>query len=166
MAFTMFRRVLAAGLLAALVAAIPSAAAAASGVLAGRVVAADGMTPLEGVVVALVDAKTQQTVVSATADAAGVFRASAPQGTYRVVAETKKGAYLTQGAVKVAAGANPPVSLTLKDAAVRQDPGAPPAGGQDELATWAKWTIVGAIVVTGVLVVDAVADDESSATPF
>ena len=97
-----------------------SALAGEPGVVVGRVLANDGVTPLPGVVVSLVDNHSQAVFESQPSTERGTFEAKAPAGDYRVVAATPKGAFLASGAVRVAAGANPPVSLTLKQAAAAE----------------------------------------------
>jgi len=140
--------------------------AAEPGVVVGRVLATDGVTPLPGVVVSLVDEKSKAVYASAPSSARGTFEAQAPAGDYRVVAESGKGAYLAGGAVRVAAGANPPVALMLQQAAGQEGTATPPPPAST-MPTWAKWVIVGGIVVTGGLVVAAVTDDadEPQASP-
>jgi hypothetical protein len=168
-----YRRTLALALVVSMALAIaPSPVLAAeSGVVVGKVLAADGVTPLSGVVVSLVDSKSQQVFSSSPSSDRGAFETSAPAGDYRVVADTSNGAFLTAGAVRVAAGANPPMSLTLRQAAA-QEPGTPPpppppATPPSTISPWAKWVIVGGIVVAGILVVDAVTsdDDEPVSSP-
>lgn len=145
--------------------------AAEPGVVVGRVLATDGVTPLPGVVVSLVDEKSKAVYASAPSSARGTFEAQAPAGDYRVVAESGKGAYLAGGAVRVAAGANPPVALMLQQAAGQEGTATPPPATPpppaSTMPTWAKWVIVGGIVVTGGLVVAAVTDDadEPQASP-
>lgn len=137
------------------------------GVVVGRVLANDGVTPLRGVVVSLVDNHSQSVYESQPSTERGTFEAKAPAGDYRVVAATPKGAFLASNSVRVAAGANPPVSLTLKQAAAAEPTGStppatpPPSSASNPLPTWAKWVIVGGIVVTGALVVDAVTSDDN-----
>ena len=95
---------------------------------------------------------------------------SAPAGSYRVVAETPQGAYLASDAVDLSAGDNRPVSLSLNGAAPNYQ-STSGAGGQQtkggSLPTWAKWVIVGGIVVIGAAAVASVTsdDDETPASP-
>lgn len=165
------RRALAVMLALALtsVATIPSVLAAPSARLEGRVLDADGMTPLHGVVVNLLDSQGHATFPSSPTNERGVFAATAPAGTYRIVAETPSGAYLASNSVRLVDGRNAPLSLTLKQTAPGEPAPPPPAASGSktgELRPWAKWTIVGGIVVGGLLVIDAVTSDESSASGF
>jgi hypothetical protein len=166
-----FRRALAMIVAVALmsVVATPLLLAGASARLQGRVLDADGMTPMSGVVVNLLDAKSRTSFPSRPTNERGVFEAAAPAGTYRIVAETSRGAYLASGPVKLRDGRNAPLSLTLRQAAPGDTtPPPPPSGGKSggELKPWAKWTIVGGIVVGGLLVINSVTSDESAASGF
>lgn len=169
---TRFHGVLVTLVVAALVIALlPHAVrAGASARLQGRVLDADGVTPLHGVVVNLLDGKNRVSFPSTPTDQRGMFEAEAPAGSYSIVAETARGAYLASGSVKLKDGRNAPLSLTLKQAGPEgQAPaGETPPGGTKtgKLAPWAKWTIVGGIVVAGLLVIDSVSSNESPASGF
>ncbi len=171
MSFFRFRRAVAVGVIAALVLVIVPLPAAAGepALLQGRVTAADGVSAMSGVVVTLVNERTRSTFASDPTNDRGAFQASAPAGSYRLVAETPKGAFLASGSVKLAGGENPTVSLALKEAQ-EGEAGAPaaaaPPAAQSGMAPWAKWVIVGGIVVAGLLVIDAVSDDEEPASGF
>ena len=102
------------------------AAAPVSAELVGRVVSADGVTPRRGVVVALFDETTRAIYRSEPSAPSGGFRiAGAPAGNYRVVAEASEGAFVAGSPVRLAAGANPPLSLALQPAP-EPTPPAPP----------------------------------------
>ena len=91
------------------------ALAADTAVLQGRVVAADGLTPVTEAVVTLVDVTSERTFSSPPCGEAGTFRLdSAPAGTYALVVEAPEGAYLAASEVALQAGANPPVALAIK----------------------------------------------------
>jgi len=145
------------------------APAAGLALLQGRVLDADGKKPMSGVVVTLFDPTTQATFSSSPSDERGVFKASAPAGTYRLVAETGGGAFLAAGPVEMSEGKNPAVALTLQ----RQTggtgdtaSGTPDQQKKDELKPWVKWTIIGVIGVAAILAVDAASGDEGSASGF
>jgi len=152
---------------------LPGTLAGPSAMLRGRVVGPDGTTPLSGVVVNLVDNKSRTAFPSEPSNERGVFEASAPVGSYSLVASTSHGAYLASSPLTLREGQNPPVSLMLKQASAAPEKGGAPAEAgaapsstakKDDLAPWAKWTIVGGIVVAGLLVIDAVSEDETPAS--
>ena len=155
--------------LAELTVPVPTSAAGAA-LLKGRVLDADGVSPLSDVVVTLFDARGSSNFPSGPTDARGVFQASAPVGSYRLVASTPAGAFLASNEIQLAAGANAPVALTLKRQAAAGDPASgipPPASGKKSpLAPWAKWTIIGGIAVASILAIDAVTSDEKPASGF
>jgi hypothetical protein len=128
-------------------------------------------TPEEGVVVTLVGPSSDRSYSSSPSDEFGTFRVEgAAVGSYRVVAETTRGAYLAADAVELAPGVNRPVALTLDSDApsFQTEPGTPAAGsggGGGGLPTWAKWTIVGGIAVLALLAIDQVTSDEDPSSP-
>jgi hypothetical protein len=138
--------------------------AGAMGSIEGRVTTAPDHGPRGGVVVRLVDDAAKRTYRSSSTDARGAFRVQAEPGTYRVLVDTPEGAFLASNSVKVAAGHNPPVSLSLKRQAGQTPP--PPSSPSSGMATWQKAVIVGAIAVGALLVVDGVTQDEKQASPF
>jgi len=118
----------------------------------GRVFESDGITPYEGVVIALYDAGNEQVYWSDSTGTEGTFLIDeAPAGTYAVVAETGEGAFLTAETLEIQAGDNRPLSLTLKVA-----PGQSQSGSQ--LEPWKKWTIAGGIGVAALVLVLDVTD--------
>ncbi len=168
MAPSPFRRIVAGALvvtMALLVANLP-ALAGSNAVFRGRVLEADGVNPRPGVVVALVDENDGKTFQSAPADARGYFRIdAAPAGTYAVVARASEGAFLAANAVTLNAGANKPVSLSLKaSAAAGGSGGSNPQ--QDKIAGWVKWVIVGGIAVGALVVADQLTKQETPASGF
>lgn len=154
--------------------------------LSGRVLAGPEQ-PRAGVVVALYDTRTEDTFRSSPTDARGTFHIdAAPAGTYALLVETGEGAFLASDHIRLDAGSARAVSLSLQPGA---DP-VPPAGEQpkpaeptpdtpkaspapasakqqkqQKLAPWAKWVIVGGVVVGGALVINALTQ-EDSASPF
>ena len=82
MTFPSTRRYVASAVVLALAfVALPAPAlAAAPGVVVGRVVATDGVTPLSGVVVSLVDKNSQAVFASQPSTERGTFQAQAPAG--------------------------------------------------------------------------------------
>lgn len=133
-------------------------------VFTGKVLESDPPTPMSGVVITLVDPSSEETFSSEETDADGLFRVDkAPAGSYRIVAETEQGAYLAGNAVDLTPGENRPVSLTLNGAAPNYQSTAGAGGQQSQggsLPTWAKWVIVGGIVVIGAAAVASVTSDE------
>ena len=138
--------------------------AAEDSVLTGRVMDADGFTPREGVVVALVDAENRLVYRSAPTSDEGSFEIdSAPAGGYRLLAETADGAFLASNDFKLASGTNEPVSLKLTPEG--QAPNVTIAPGQAGPETsWWQWAIAGAIIVTGLLVVSDASESTGSPT--
>jgi len=167
MATRRFRPVLALTLIAVLTASQLPIAAADAAAMHGRVFAAGGEGPEAGAVVVLVDLEREIEVRSAPTAADGAFAIpEAPPGTYSVIVETPSGAYLAADALVLREGLNAPLSLTLNPGA-RPRTGLAQQSSGSNLPTWAKWVIVGGIVVAGVLVVGDVTDDvEEPATPF
>jgi len=126
--------------------------------LAGRVFDADGATPRAGVVVTLVDAATDLTVSSEPTNDEGAFRIEqAPQGSYHVLAETSEGAFLAEERIELQAGANRPLSLTLKVAPAQGTTGS-------RMKPWKKWTITGLIAVTALFLINE-ASSEADTSP-
>jgi len=146
--------------------------------LSGRIVAADGVTPRAGVVVALFDEQSRTTYRSDPSSTEGAFNiAEAPAGSYRMLAETSEGAYLASNQFQLEPGQNRPVSLSLDPqtdptgdeggAGGEGDPAADEqAAKKDGLPTWARWVIAGAILVGGVLVIEELTKEEEPASPF
>lgn len=171
------RRILAATLvlgMASLPANLP-ALAGSEARLEGRVLGADGITPLSGVIVTLLDSRSREVFSSQPTSDRGSFHVSASSpGGYTLLAETSAGAFLAPGSVTLREGSNAPIALTLKLAQEEPQEGpkegegeAPPPETQEQekkkgLAGWPKWVIVGGIVVGGLLVIDAVTSEEKS----
>lgn len=155
--------------------------------LSGRVLAGPEQ-PRAGVVVTLYDTRTEDTFRSAPTDSRGAFHIdTAPPGTYALLVEAGEGAFLASDSIRLDSGAPRAVSLSLNPGA---DP-VPPQGEQPKApepkapeppkdqsepapaktpkqkkaAPWAKWVIVGGIVVGGVLVIDSLTK-EDTASPF
>ena len=168
------RRVLAATVCGTMLAAIapPPAAAREAAQFQGRVLSMDGVTPLGGVIVTLVQEQSRSTFPSGPTDSRGAFQISAPSGTYTLVAATERGAFLASGPVTLREGKNPPLALTLKEEA--PEPAEPPQPQPPEQATkekgalegWPKWVVVGGIVVGGLYLLDELTKDEKPASGF
>ena len=193
MALPLVRRSLA--LAMALVVLVPSVAAPLpSAQLRGRVVLADGKTPSTGVTVVLVDAMGQARYRSEPTSSRGVFRISAAEaGTYRLLAETKDGAFLAPEAVSLQAGDTRALSLALTPAGQEPAPAPEPTPTDpapaeptepapapteppkpatpatppsvDQGPDWRKWVIVGGIGVAALLTINEMSD-EDEASPF
>jgi hypothetical protein len=132
--------------------------------LVGRVFDSDGITPRRDVVVTLVDERSQVTFSSQPTDGEGTFTiVDAVAGGYFLLAETSEGAFLAGDRLELQQGANKPLSLTLTVAPAQTSPG----GAQTGLPTWAQWTIAGAIIVTGLFLINEVTEDvEEDVSPF
>ena len=134
------------------------------GTLSGRVVTIDRQAFAETVTIVLVNPETMEEVRSSPTNAEGSFRFDAPAGRYVVLAETEAGAYLASESFTVVAGVNPEILLTL-DSTLQ--PTADLGQQGTGLATWAKWLIVGGIVVGAALVIDSATEDtEAPGSPF
>lgn len=172
------RRVLAATVCGTMLALIapPPAAAREAAQFQGRVLSVDGVTPLGGVVVTLLQEQSRSTFPSGPTDSRGTFQISAPSGTYTLVAATERGAFLASDPVRLREGKNPPLSLTL-----RQEPTEPPtppteppepkppeqaSGKKGGLVGWTKWVVVGGIVVGGFYLLNELTKDEKPASGF
>jgi hypothetical protein len=140
-----------------------------SAVFSGKVFQSESTTPKPGVVVTLVDPDSEKSFSSEPTNDEGSFRLdTAPAGSYMVVAETSDGAYLAADAVELSSGDNRPVALTLTGAAPNYQSSPGTSGQQqNQLPTWAKWTIVGGIAVLALLAIDSVtSDEEKTSSPF
>ncbi len=169
MAPSFFRRFVAGAVvvtMALLVANLP-ALAGSSAVFRGRVLEADGVSPRPGVVVALVDTNAGKMFESSPADARGFFRIdAAPAGTYAVVARASEGAFLAADSVTLNAGANKPVSLSLKANAATGSTATGTTQQQEKISPLVKWIIVGGIAVGALIVADNITKEETPASGF
>lgn len=142
------------------------ALAADAAVLQGRVVASDGLTPVTGAVVTLVDVSGERTFSSPPSGETGTFRLdSAPAGTYALVIEAAEGAYLAASEVALQEGPNPPVALAIKageESGSGQIP--PPPSPQEKV--WKKWVFIGLVGISAAATVKFVSDDEDKGSPF
>jgi len=124
--------------------------------LDGRVFQQDGVTPRDGVVVALYDAATEQTYRSAPSDTDGSFSIdSAPAGDYSLLAQAEQVAYLADSSLTLTEGANPPLSLSIAQVA--------PAQNRDDdegLPMWAKGLVGGVVVVAALFVINEIIEDK------
>ncbi len=134
------------------------------GILQGKVVAEDGVSPMEGVVVHLAVRDGGADYSSSPTNSEGVFRLdAAPAGDYAVLAETGQGAYLASDSIHLSAGENRPVALRIQTRAGT----APAQSGGGKLPTWGKIVIVGTLALAAYAVIDDTQDDsEPNATPF
>jgi hypothetical protein len=161
-----YRRILAAAVIVAvnsLFTGIPALTADPS-VFEGRVFDEDGLTPVTGVVVRLLDADTMSTFDSAPTDAEGRFSIdSAPAGRYSLQAKDRDRVFLASDDLRVEAGKNPPVSLTLRPDA-NMAPAQTTKKGQP---LWVKATIAGGITIAGLFLIHEVTEDvEEPSSPF
>ena len=137
----------------------------------GRVFQADGVTPRTGVVVALVDAETQQTYRAEPTNGEGAFTlAAAPAGTYNLLAETDEGAFLATDSIRLDEGANRALALSLDPSQGYNAQGSTPSSAGSSgsgMPNWAKGLIAGAIGVAALWVINDSSDDvEESASTF
>lgn len=147
------------------------ALSAGSAQFGGRVFQADGVTPRTGVVVALVDAETQQTYRAEPTNAEGAFAlAAAPAGTYNLLAETDEGAFLASEAIRLEAGANRALALSLDPSRSYNGQSTPSSAGGSSgsgMPNWAKGLIAGAIGVVALVVINEAGKDvEEPASTF
>jgi hypothetical protein len=141
------------------------ALAADTAMLQGRVVAADGVTPVSEAIVTLVDVSGERTFSSSPTGEAGTFRLdSAPAGSYALVVDSRDGAYLAASEVALQAGENPPVALAIKagDSGSGQIP--PPPSPTAKV--WKKWVFIGLVGMSAAATVKFVGDDEDKGSPF
>lgn len=130
----------------------------------GRVFQEDGLTPLPGVVVRLVDADNLASFDSEPTDAEGRFAIdSAPAGRYSLLAKDRDRVFLAAESLAVAAADNRPVSLAL-----RPEANLAPAQAQKKgYPLWAKVTIAGGITIAGLFLINEVTEDaEEPSSPF
>ena len=143
----------------------PAIQAGAVASLSGKVFQPDGRTPRSGVVVSLVNHEGTREVRSTPTTEEGTFLIEdATEGEYHLVVETAEGAFVTGATVKLAAGTNRPVALTLRTDDDFQQPQFAASGGG--LPTWAKWVIAGGIIVGALLVINEINSDEDPASGF
>lgn len=168
----------------------PPLAASDAARLPGRVVGADGVTPREGVVVALVSPADGARFTSSPSDGHGTFVVdSAPTGTYRLMVETPEGVFIAPTPLELAAGEHPGVALALKPAA-QEDTGQQEADQQEEegegegevageeeplppppppeagMKPLTKWVIAGSIIVGGLGAMAVITEEEDPTSPF
>jgi len=137
----------------------------------GRVFQADGVTPRTGVVVALVDAETQQTYRAEPTNDEGAFAlTAAPAGNYNLLAETDEGAFLASDSIRLNEGANRSLALSLDPSRNYSGQGATSSSGGSSgsgMPMWAKGLIAGAIGVAALFVINEAGDDvEEPASTF
>ena len=136
----------------------------------GKVYGSSAADPMSGVVVTLVEPTSETTYSSQPSMDDGTFRVEgAPAGSYRVVAETKRGAFLAGTPVSLAPGKNQPVALTLGQVDTQTSQSTGGSQSQSGLPKWAKWTIVGGIAVIALIAIDNITDDtddEPDVSPF
>ena len=136
----------------------------------GRVFQADGVTPRTGVVVALVDAETQQVYRAEPTNDEGAFALeAAPAGTYNLLAETDEGAFLASDSIRLNEGANRSLALSLDPSGYNAQGSTPSSAGSSGsgMPNWAKGLIAGAIGVAALLVINEAGDDvEEPASTF
>lgn len=133
----------------------------------GKIVAPDGVSPLEGVVVRLVDLETKAIFDSAVSNDAGLVRIeTAPAGRYTLLARDGDEVFLGADVLKLDSGWNPPLALMLTgDVSPGPVPAlAPAASGGGGFPLWANIVIVGAVVLTSVGLMVNATDKET--TPY
>lgn len=137
-----------------------------SALFQGKVVSSDGITPLSGVVVRLVDNETKAVFDSAPSGDEGVFRIdTAPGGEYTLLARSGDTAFLATDSLVLEPGANRPLALTLNEG-----PSLAPAQQAQAkgLPLWAKIVIGGVIGIAAIFVISESGDStaEVPASPF
>jgi hypothetical protein len=134
-------------------------------VFRGKVLGADGVTPLSGVIVRLADNRSAAVYDSGPTGEDGIFRIeTAPAGDYALLAKNDDVAYVAADSLTVTEGDNQPVSLTLTPG----PPLAPAQTTQKELPLWGKILIGGVIAVAAIFIVNEIVSDDSElpASPF
>jgi hypothetical protein len=130
----------------------------------GRVVAEDGVSPIEGVVIKLAMRETGTLYSSSPSNRDGAFRLdTAPEGTYAVLAQAADGAYLAAESIQLKSGQNQQVAVMIRPQAEL----APAQGGASSLPLWGKIVIGGTLTLAALAIIDGVSNDsEPAATPF
>ena len=162
---TRIQRILGTVLTVALIlVAVPSTTLAGTAVFQGKVVADDGVTPLEGIVVRIGVQATGAIYDSAPTNAEGAFRVdSAPAGNYAVLAQRGDVGFLAAENLELSDGENPPVAIMIRPANLL----APAQTTASELPMWGKIGIGGTIAVLLWAVFDKTTEDGvDSETPF
>lgn len=129
---------------------------------AGTILAEDGFTPRAGVVVSLVHLADETQFAAPMTAQDGRFQVlNAPAGRYALIAETAEGAYLAASNLQWNAAANSDMLVTLVPA-VQDDPDGsvpeetPSQGRKAGLSKLTKSLILGALVITGVVLIEEV----------
>lgn len=131
----------------------------------GRVFQEDGITPLSGVIVRLVDPDSMATFDSTPTETDGDFLIeTAPAGDYTLLAKSTDTVFLAADSLHLDVGVNRPVSIALKPTTSL----APAADSTRKgLPMWGKIGIGGVIAVAGLFLINEVTDDvEEDASPF
>ena len=145
---------------------LPVLAQEAPAELAGRVTTADRITGIPGSVVVLIGEESHDEHRSEPVTKDGAFRMQVPAGRYVVVVETPDGAFLAAESLTLVAGEHRLVSLAL-DPSLRSAVSGGLGQSSGGFPTWAKWLIVGGIVVGAAVAIDSVTEDnEPPASPF
>jgi hypothetical protein len=128
----------------------------------GTILAEDGLTPRAGVVVSLVHLADETQFAAPMTSEDGRFQVlNAPAGRYALIAETAEGAYLAAANLQWNAADNSDMLVTLVPA-VQDDtdgsvPGdAPSQGRKAGMSKLTKSLILGALVITGVVLIEEV----------
>ncbi len=139
----------------------------------GTILSEDGMTPRAGVVVSLVSLTDDTQFESPATVQDGRFQVmGAPAGRYALIAETGEGAYLAASNLQWNAAASSDVLVTLvpavQDDADDSTPADPPSQGRKAgMSKLTKSLIFGALVVTGLVLIDEVtANSEQEVSSF
>jgi hypothetical protein len=135
----------------------------------GRVLQVDGVSPQPGVVIVLLDTQNNDAneFRSEPTNDEGIFTiASAPAGTYTLLAETAAGAFLASDQFVLTEGSNRALSLTLATRTPTQltEAGIGASGGS--MSALMKWTIIGVIAGAAFYIVNEVIDDVDPASEF
>lgn len=144
--------------------AVPSTTLAGTAVLKGKVVADDGVTPLEGVVVRIGVEETGTIYNSAPTTAEGAFVVdSAPAGTYAVLAQRGDVGFLAAENLELAEGENRPVAIMIRPGNLL----APAQTSASALPMWGKIGIGGTVAILMWAVFDETSEEGlDSQTPF
>lgn len=149
---------------------VPAATAPATGTITGHVLAAGTLAPLKGVQVHVGDPKTGEVRSSTPTGDDGSFAVSGlPPSKYEIAVQAPQALYVAGGSVALAAGETRSLQV-----AVNQQVAPSPAENDKKDRGGAAWwnnpftatlIVLGSAVLIGVLVDNAVDDDETPASP-
>ncbi len=143
----------------------PAWTAPATAQLVGRIVSADGKTPVAGAVVHL-RAPAGESVSAGPTGQDGIFKvAEAAPGSYEAIVETDAGLYRVADKLQLQAGENRPVEMVLRPGELKPADIASLAPAAGLSGRSKAWIGVAFVVATAALVVAIDDDEEAAASP-